>query len=123
MKIVVLAGGYSPERDVSLTSGSLIANALIKTGHRVLLLDSYKGIEIDENGMEKLFSNNKRYEYRVTEQEPDLELLKQEMDNQNSLIGKNVLDICKYADIVFIALHGGIGENGQIQAIFDAIRN
>ena len=39
LKIIVLAGGYSPERDVSLTSGSLIANALMENGHRVLLLD------------------------------------------------------------------------------------
>ena len=44
MNIVVLAGGYSPEREVSLTSGSLIANALIKNGHSVLLLDAYCGI-------------------------------------------------------------------------------
>ena len=28
MKIVVLGGGLSPERDVSLSSSSLIANAL-----------------------------------------------------------------------------------------------
>ena len=35
MNIVVLMGGLSPERDVSLTSGSLIANALIRRGHRV----------------------------------------------------------------------------------------
>ena len=38
MNIVVLAGGYSPERDVSLTSGSLIANSLISRGHRVLFM-------------------------------------------------------------------------------------
>ncbi|NLM60735.1 MAG: D-alanine--D-alanine ligase, partial [Clostridiales bacterium] len=37
MKIVVLAGGLSPERDVSLSSGSLIANALLDNGHEVLL--------------------------------------------------------------------------------------
>jgi len=39
MKIVVLAGGLSPERDVSLSSGSLIANSLMESGHDVLLLD------------------------------------------------------------------------------------
>jgi D-alanine-D-alanine ligase len=37
MNIVVLAGGLSPEREVSLTSGSLIANALMKNGHAVCL--------------------------------------------------------------------------------------
>lgn len=35
MKIIVLAGGYSPEREVSLSSGSLIANALMEQGHEV----------------------------------------------------------------------------------------
>ena len=37
MKIVVLAGGLSPERDVSLSSGALIANALIDMHHEVML--------------------------------------------------------------------------------------
>ena len=105
MKIVVLAGGYSPERDVSLCSGSLIANALIKTGHKVLLLDLYEGIEIKDN-MENLFSNNKTYSYSIPENEPDLEELKKNNNNGDSLVGKNVLEICKYADIVFNALHG-----------------
>ena len=123
MRIVVLAGGYSPERDVSLSSGSLIANALIKLGHDVLLLDLYEGIETEEDNYSDLFKNNKIYEYKVSTDEPDLEELKRKNNNGNSLIGKNVLEICKYADIVFMALHGGIGENGQIQAVFDALRN
>ena len=41
MKITVLAGGYSPERDVSLLSGSLIANSLCHSGHRVALHDVF----------------------------------------------------------------------------------
>ena len=41
MKIIVLAGGYSPEREVSLSSGSLIANALIENGQLQALLDIY----------------------------------------------------------------------------------
>ena len=43
MKIIVLAGGLSPERDVSLSSGSLIANALMENGHDVMLLDLFYG--------------------------------------------------------------------------------
>ena len=39
MKIVVLAGGLSTERDVSITSGSLVAKALREKGHQVILLD------------------------------------------------------------------------------------
>ena len=37
MKILVLAGGLSPEREVSLTSGSLVADALAQRGHEVCL--------------------------------------------------------------------------------------
>ena len=44
MKIVVLAGGISPERDVSLCSASLIANALLNKGHEVAFVDVYVGI-------------------------------------------------------------------------------
>ena len=45
MNIVVLAGGLSPEREVSLTSGSLIANALMENGHGVILVDVYEGVD------------------------------------------------------------------------------
>ena len=45
MKIVVLAGGLSPERDVSFSSGALIANALLKKGYEVMLLDLYLGVK------------------------------------------------------------------------------
>jgi len=119
---VVLAGGYSTERDVSLGSGSLIANALMKIGHRVLLLDSYEGIDIaGSEEYESLFSSDKTYSYAIPDHEPNLEKLKNSCDNGDSLIGKNVLDICKYADVVFIGLHGEIGENGELQAVFDVL--
>jgi D-alanine-D-alanine ligase-like ATP-grasp enzyme len=117
MKIVVLAGGLSPERDVSLSSGSLIANALIDNGHDVLLVDLYLGIESDVN--QSLFLNKqsqKRYHYQVPPTEPNLEKLMKESGNGENLIGKNVIEICKSVDIVFISLHGSIGENGQLQA-------
>jgi D-alanine-D-alanine ligase len=121
MRIVVLAGGLSPERDVSLSSGSLIANALIENGHDVLLLDLYLGTQSHDS--KSLFLNKnskKRYSYIVPAEEPDLEKLKRETGNGESLIGKNVIETCKAADIVFISLHGSIGENGQLQAVFDS---
>lgn len=121
MRIVVLAGGLSPERDVSLSSGALIANALIENGHDVYLLDLYLGIQTDD--YESLFINKNsisRYSYMVPSTEPDLEKLKAESNNGESLIGKNVLALCQFADITFISLHGSIGENGQLQAVFDS---
>ena len=119
MNIVVLAGGYSPERDVSLTSGSLIANALIEKGHRVLLLDLYIGIsDIQENPLE-LFSTTPYPVHKVLDAVPDLDALKATYGKGEALIGENVLSLCVLADRVFLALHGSIGENGQLQATLD----
>lgn len=121
MNIVVLAGGLSPERDVSLCSGSLIANALMENGHHVLLLDLYLGTELPAN-LDQLFrkqSDQRGYEYVIPSTEPDLIKLKLESGNGEALIGKNVIELCKYADKVFLALHGSVGENGQLQALLD----
>ena len=119
MKIAILAGGYSPERDVSLTSGSLIANALAERGHRVLLIDVYTGIESLPDDPESLFSADNRYSYRVSDSIPDLEALKASCQNGDALIGANVLSLSALADRVFIAMHGSMGENGQLQATLD----
>lgn len=116
MKIVVAAGGLSPERDVSLSSGSLIANALIDAGHSVCMVDLYTGTEdlvFFDSG------SKKRYSYAVPETEPDLEALKRGSGAGDSQIGKNFMEICALADVVFLGLHGGIGENGKLQAFFD----
>lgn len=120
MKIAILAGGYSPERDVSLTSGSLIANALAERGHRVLLIDVYVGIVSPPDDPETLFSAENRYSYRVSQSVPDLAALKASCQNGDALIGANVLKLCALADRVFIAMHGSMGENGQLQATLDS---
>ena len=44
MNLVVLAGGLSPERDVSLSTGAMAANALLSRGHRPVLLDLFYGV-------------------------------------------------------------------------------
>ena len=51
MKIVVLAGGLSPERQVSLVSGESICRALRELGHHAVLVDMFLGLEAyDEIG-------------------------------------------------------------------------
>ena len=118
MDIVVLAGGLSTERDVSLASGGQIANSLQENGHRVLLIDVYCGIpEFDsfENLHEKYKKDD--YSYKIPSTPPDLEALKREYGNE--LVGSNVIEVCKMVDVVFIGLHGGIGENGQLQVMLD----
>ena len=116
MKIVVLAGGYSPERDVSLSSGSLIANALIENGHSVALIDLYKGCDTASFFDKK---SGKVFNYQVPALEPDLDAIVKETGNAGAFIGKNVIESCRRADVTFIALHGAAGENGQLQAVFD----
>ena len=118
MNIAVLAGGYSPERDVSLTSGSLIANALIDEGYNVCLADVYLGIK-DENVTKELFNKEKKPVYRVEHDVPDLAALKSASGNGDALIGKGIIELCSLADVVFLALHGAMGENGQLQATLD----
>lgn len=117
MKIVVLAGGLSPERDVSLSSGSLIANALMDAGHEVALVDVYEGAAA---GLPFTGSGSgKRHAYAVPGAAPDLEAIVRRNGGRRGLIGPGVLEICRSADAVFIGLHGGMGENGQLQAVLD----
>lgn len=124
MNILVLAGGLSPEREVSLSSGALISNALVDRGHRVLLLDLYKGyngpLPRDEADYDLLFTNNANHEYRITEVEPDLDAVRASCDNRGSQIGRGIIELARFADVVFLALHGALGENGQLQATLDA---
>lgn len=121
MNIVVLCGGISMERDVSITGGTLIAQALRETGHRVVLIDSFFGYNGSYNKPEDVFLTEQKIEtILVGEAEPDLEAVKKSRRQANdSLLGDNVLDICAAADITFFALHGEEGENGKLQATFD----
>lgn len=122
MNVVVLAGGLSPERDVSLSSGSLIANALMERGHRVLLLDLYLGLpDVADFESALLQHGQPRYAYTVPEAEPDLKALVRQREGRETLMGPGVLQICQGAQMVFIALHGGAGENGQLQAALDCV--
>ncbi len=124
MNIVVLAGGLSTERDVSITSGTMVAGALRRRGHKVVLLDVFMGYEKDECDIEALFEQG--YDFTenlgVREIVPDLEKIKaQRRDKSDRFLGEHVEDICRFADICFLALHGGDGENGRLQATFDML--
>jgi D-alanine-D-alanine ligase len=119
MKIVVLAGGYSPEREVSLSSGAMITNALLEKGHEVCLLDSYLGLSDGEKIWFKKKEDGADFIHQIGKKAPDLETLA-EGPGITGFIGNRVIEICRLADVVFLALHGGAGENGQIQAVLDA---
>lgn len=118
MKIAVVCGGLSNERDVSITSGSCVARALREKGHKVVLLDLYYGYSGEYNDPAELFEREQEdLRYSVSEETPDIDKIIAEGDG--SRIGKNVIEICKAADVSFLALHGEDGENGKVQATFD----
>lgn len=122
MNIAVLAGGLSPERNVSLSSGSLISAALRRKGHRVLMIDVYEGINAVPDDPASLFTSDNNDTRAVGSSAPsavELEDIRRANGNRTELIGPNVLRLCKLADVTFLALHGDMGENGQLQATLD----
>lgn len=125
MRIVVLAGGLSTERDVSLASGAGICRTLRERGHEAFLLDVFLGFPYDENRLEEVFTlPNAGLEIAegIKTTEPDLAAVKASREDQSDcFVGPNVINICRMADIVFMALHGDVGENGKLQATFDIL--
>ncbi len=120
MKIVVLAGGNSTERDVSLVSGGMIYKALKSKGHQVVLIDVYLGYTGE---IENIFEEERDWNAcigTVSDTNPDLSAIKaMRKDGGKGFFGPNVLAICEKADVVFLGLHGANGEDGRIQACFE----
>ena len=123
MDIVVLCGGLSTERDVSFKTGSMVANALKKNSHRVIVLDVFMGFLEEEKDLGDVFARADEIgitEGNIPEQAPDLKQVRASRKDQSPVFfGPNVLQICRKSDIVFMALHGENGENGKVQAALD----
>ena len=120
MKIVVLAGGLSPERNVSLSSGALVTQALRELGHRAALVDLFFGP--DQAGEIPYDAPIPEELKRISPQAPDLEEIRNSRPGGGkSAIGPGVLELCQGADIVYLALHGACGEDGRIQAALDLL--
>lgn len=117
MKIVVLAGGTSTEREISIVSGTGICKALRQKGHQAVLMDIFCGDEkVDwENPFPEEYDVDAASAY-MSSFNPELENMKKERRN---FFGPNVLALCEQADIVFLGLHGANGEDGKVQAAFD----
>ena len=125
MKIVVLAGGLSTERDVSLVSGAGICRTLRERGHEAFLLDVYLGFPYDADKLKEVFTlpgAGLEIAEGIKTTEPDLAAIKiSRADQSDCFLGPNVIEICRMADIVFMGLHGDVGENGKLQATFDLL--
>lgn len=118
MKIVVLAGGTSTEREISIISGTGICRALRQKGHEAILVDLFCGLE--EVNWEDPFCTA---EYSVEDAVACIRRFDDKLEEmkrtRKSIWGPNVLKLCDAADMVFLALHGLNGEDGRVQATFD----
>lgn len=123
MNIVVLAGGLSTERDVSFVTGKNVSDALRRKNHNVILLDVFMGYGDEPEDLTGIFDRCEEASASVTgisAETPDLEAVKKSRKDQSScFFGPNVIELCRMADMVFMALHGENGEDGRIQAAFD----
>lgn len=121
MKIVVLAGGISTERIVSISSGTGIYKALKQKGHQVVLIDVFLGYtgEVTTD----IFSAPKDWVLELEKMSNGKteisDIIAMRPDYKKNFFGPNVIELCHQADVVFMALHGAEGENGKIQAYFD----
>ena len=125
MRVVVLAGGLSVERDVSINSGTKVCKALCDRGHQAVLLDIFLGYGKEGDDLEGVFEGNANLTQlsdTIQAVAPDLESVKaMRGDDGECLFGPNVVAICRMADIVYMGLHGAEGENGKVQAAFDVL--
>jgi D-alanine-D-alanine ligase len=110
MRVAVLMGGTSDERDVSLSSGAQVAQALREAGHEVVAVDSVRGVLPADEEL-RLRGEG------VGEDPPaSAELATLDAGDTISLTRDPTLG---KIDVFFLALHGGSGEDGTIQALLD----
>ncbi len=124
MKIVVLGGGVSTERAVSLVSAASVCRALRERGHKAVFVDLYFGLESYAGTPESAFDEPDGLcgTAGIGHEAPDLEAVKASRKWKSpSRIGPGVLEICSLADCVFLGLHGADGEDGKIQATLDLL--
>ena len=110
MKVAVLFGGTSEERDVSIASAAQIIPALRDLGHKVFAVDAATG-RLGAADERRLLSAG------VAPVPPS--------DSEISAVRGRAITLSpaafdlRNADVVFLALHGGAGEDGRIQALLD----
>jgi len=108
LRIAVLMGGTSAERDVSLASGIRITEALRSLGHEVVAVDTVAGVLTPAEEQHLLAGSV------VKTAPPDSKALVR----MNAAMQGTLKSLPK-ADVLFLALHGGQGEDGTLQALLD----
>ena len=123
MKIAVLAGGISTEREVSIVSGTGVCKALRDRGHQAVLIDVFCGDErLDVSEEAKIFPEQYDVDAAAAYIRSMNDTIEAIQASGREFFGPNVLAVCKMADVVFLALHGADGEGGTVQAALDLFR-
>jgi D-alanine-D-alanine ligase len=112
MRIAVLMGGTSAEREISIRTGGGVSRALAKLGHDVLLIDTGTGKRLQGSELQAALSRSAA------------PLAPTAIPESSQSIGLEpfVHSLTGNVDLCFVALHGGDGENGTIQALLDLAR-
>jgi D-alanine-D-alanine ligase len=110
LRVAVLFGGTSSERDVSIASGSQVIQALRQAGHDVTAVDTATGV-LDANAEKQLLRDG------VAELPPDEASL--DMMRTGDATSLTKAPELEGVDVLFLALHGGAGEGGTLQALLD----
>lgn len=100
MKIVVLAGGTSTERSVSITSGTMVCKALREKNHQAVLVDVFCGIDVKGN-LEDVFAEEAYDIDKAAEYMHSFDAgLNEMIESRRRFFGPNVLELCEAADVV-----------------------
>ncbi len=97
----------SGEREVSLASARAITESLVRLGYEVSVIDSASG--------QSLLDTDGKYSLKKDEKSDSMIAL--QGSGSTSLAESIGSKIYQDIDVVFLALHGGAGEDGTIQAL------
>ncbi len=103
-------GGTSDEREVSLSSGAQVAAALREAGHTVMAVDTVRGVLPADEEQHLLV-------HGVQAAPPPHEALDALDEGHTVALTRD--PALRDVDVFFLALHGGSGEDGTIQALLD----
>ena len=113
MRITVLTGGTSSERDVAIASAVQVVKALRSRGHAVAVVDTARGYVTPAEEPNVLSAT-------VAREPPAIEELVA-LERGLLLSGLAGLPVVRDAEVLFLALHGGRGEDGTLQAVLDVV--
>jgi D-alanine-D-alanine ligase len=113
MRVTVLTGGTSAERDVAIASAVQVVAALRSRGHEVAVVDTARGY-VPESEERSVLSG-------TVGVEPPSSGQLQALERGVLLSGLGDIPVVRRSDVLFLALHGGRGEDGTIQTILEMV--